>query len=243
MDKKQKEFDLWKKYKYDKDREAKRELVSSLTPLIRSQVNKYRNSNIPYASLELEGKKLTSKAIDDYDPDKGAQLNTYVTTHLQKLNRFVNSYTNVGSIPEPRALLIGRYQTIYSNLEDEKGREPTIAELADALQVSQAEISRLQDELRSDLHMELPSEDEGGFFAYIAPRTTDPRLEEAVDFVYFDSDATNKKILEHTLGYNNRAKWTNKDIKDKLNLTQTELKKRQKNLAKEIKELYDVSQM
>lgn len=169
-----------------------------MTPLIRSQVGKYKNSGLPYKALELEGKKLASHALDTYDPNKGTQINTHVTNYLQKLSRFTNTYQNVGHIPEPRALMLGRYETIFSNLEEEKGREPTIQELADAMHVPPAEITRLQSERRADLHMELPAADleDGGFTYYIMPDEEDPQLRGAVEFVWFDSDPINKKIME-----------------------------------------------
>lgn len=236
---KEEEFELFKKYKKEDDKQAKKQLVKSLTPLIRSQVGKYKASGVPYEALELEGKRLASKAIDTYDEDKGTQLNTHVTNYLQKLYRFTVENQNVGYIPEPRALLLGKYKTIFSNLEAEKGREPTVTELADAMQVSQAEIERIQSEQRKDLHMELPSTDpdEGGFSYYVMPDTEDPQLRQALEFVYFDTDSTNKKILEWTFGMGGAPRKTAKEIKEKLNLTETELRKRREQLSKEIKEL------
>ena len=236
---KEKEKELFERYKKDGDRAAKRELVHSLTPLIRSQANKYKNSGIPYQALELEGKLLASDAIDNYDPSKGTQLNTYVTTHLRKLSRFTNQYQNVGHLPEPRALMVGKYNTIYSNLQEEKGREPTIEELSDSMQVPPAEIDRLQTELRSDLSMELPAadSDEGGFHTYILPDIEDPKTREAVQFVYFDSDPVDKKILEYIFGLGGVTKISQTEIKAKLRMTDSELRRRKKALGEAINEL------
>lgn len=239
MGKKEDEFGLWKQYKEEGDREAKKELIHSLTPLIRSQANKYKNSGLPYKALELEGRKLASKAIDDYDPNQGTQLNTYVTTHLRKLSRFTNQYQNVGSIPEPRALMIGKYNTVFANLEEEKGREPSVTELADAMHVPPVEIERLQSEQRSDLHMEFPSDDEdsGGFHTYVAPEAEDPILRQALDFAYHDSSNLDKKIIEYWFGYGGTQKLNAKEIKEKLNLSETELRNRRKRIAGKIREL------
>ena len=103
--KKDDEFKLWEKYKKKGDKDAKKELISSLKPLIRSQVNKYKTSGLPYDSLELEGINQASKAIETYDPSK-AQLNTHVVNRLKKLSRFTTQHQNVGYIPEPRALIL-----------------------------------------------------------------------------------------------------------------------------------------
>lgn len=107
------------------------------------------------------------------------------------------------------------------------------------MQVSESEIERLQNELRSDLHMELPSaeEDPGGFYIYVRPQTSDPKLQEAFDFVYHDSDNTDKKILEYTFGYGGSPQITSQEIKRKLKLTETQLRRRKENLARQMKEL------
>jgi len=236
--KKQKsEFDLFNQYKGG-DLNAKKDLLHSLTPLITSQVNKFTNSGLPVFAIELEATRLAGNAIDTYDPSK-AQLNTHVINNLKKISRFVTNYQNVGHIPEPRALLIGKYHTIYSNLHEDKGREPTATELADAMNVPVAEIDRLQSELRKDLSTSIieDDEDETGFFQYLAPTGQDPHRDEAIEFVYYDADPVDKKIMEKTLGLYGNQQMTAKDIALSLKLTDAELKKRKEYIAKQISEL------
>lgn len=237
-DKKQFELELWRQYKAGDD-SAKVQLLGSLQPVIKSQVNRFRNSGLPVHALELEGKRLANIALNSFDPDK-AQLNTHVMNNLKKLSRFSTTYQNIGHIPEPRVLLLGKYNTVYANLEDELGREPTINELADHMHVPPAEINRLQLELRNDLQMELPADDaeEGGFFMYVAPDMEDPKKREAIEFVYFDADPINKKIMEYRIpGIGGSEKLTDTQIKAKLGLTETEYKKRRNQIAEQIKEL------
>lgn len=107
-------------------------MLDSLAPLIQSQINKFAGVDLPRASIEMEAKRLTILALESYDPTM-AQMNTHIINYLKKLQRFVISYQNVAHIPEPRAIGIGKYQTIFENIEAEKGREPTITELADAM--------------------------------------------------------------------------------------------------------------
>jgi len=233
------EVELYSLYKDTKDKEARKKLVKSLTPLIRSQVGKYQNSGLPYDALELEGRRLTAMAIDTYDHNMGTQLNTHVINYLQKLSRFTTTYQNVGHIPEPRALMLGKYETLFSNLNEELGREPTVMELSERLEVSPREIERVQLERRADLHMELAKVDEdgGSFSYYIAPDTEDSIVKEAVQFVYFDADPINKKILEYTFGLGGVKKETAQNIKLKLGLSEGELRKRKEDLATQIKEI------
>lgn len=237
MNIKDREMELFVRYQ-NGDEEAKRELLGSLKPLINSQVQKYQNSGLPVSAISLEGQRLALKAISTYDPTK-AQLNTHVTNNLKKLNRYVTNYQNVGHIPEPRALMIGKYNIIYANLEAEKGREPTVEELSDAMQVSIAEIDRLQSELRKDLLIDVIEEDEDsvGFYEYISPQAENPRLKDAIEFTYFDADPVDKKILEYTLGLHGTPRRKAKEISMLLKLSENDLKKRKLDLAQKIKEL------
>ena len=235
--KQQQEMDLFNSYKEKGKVSDKKKLLTSLKPLIYKQVHRFKGSGLPMTSLKLEGHRLAGQAIDTYDSDK-SQLNTHVTNYLKKMSRFVTNYQNVGHIPEPRALMIGKYQTSFENLQAEKGREPTVDELSDNLQISQVEVERLQTELRKDLGLKVEEGDDegiGGFYQFTDTTGADPRLKQAIEFVYHDSDSTDKKILEHTFGMNNKKVLNAKEIELKLKLTAFELKKRKTRLAREIR--------
>jgi len=235
---KEREMDLFNQYQAG-DFHAKKELMGSLKPIIYRQVNRFKASGLPAISLKLEGLRLAEHAIDTYDPSK-SQLNTHVTNYLKKMSRFVTNYQNVGHIPEPRALMIGKYQTAFDNLGADKGREPTIDELADHLQINPIEVERLQIELRKDLAIKVEEADDeslGGFYFHSNSFGEDPKLKQAIEFVYYDANSVDKKILEYTFKLNNKPTLTDKAIELKLRLSTFELKKRKTRLAKEIKEL------
>jgi len=233
---KEKEMTLYDSYKQGNTK-AKKELLTSLNPLVYQQVNKYKGSGLPNMALRLEARRLTSNAIDTYDPSL-SQLNTHVTNSLKKLSRFVMNYQNIGHIPEPRILMIGKYNTIFDNLHADYGREPTITELADAMQVNPAEIERLQLELRKDLSMTVQEDDEeGGFYFYQPNNDLDQKTKQVIEFVYFDANPIDKKIMEYMFGMSGVQKLNSKDIGTRLNLSPNQLKKRQLHIADEIKQL------
>ena len=216
--KQQKEMDLFNSYRDKGKVSDKKKLLTSLKPLIYKQVHRFKGSGLPMTSLKLEGHRLADQAIDSYDADK-SQLNTHVTNYLKKMSRFVTNYQNVGHIPEPRALMIGKYQTAFDNLQAEKGREPTVEELSDNLQINNVEVERLQTELRKDLGLKVEEGDDegiGGFYQFTDTTGTDPKLTQAIQFVYHDADKMDKKILEHTFGLNNKKVLTSKDMELKL---------------------------
>lgn len=201
---------------------------------------KYAGVNLPKGAIELEAKKLAIQALESYDPNFGTQINTHVINYLKKLQRFVITYQNVAHIPEPRAIAIGKYQTIYENIESEKGREPTIHELSDAMNWAPIEVERLQSEQRKDLSITADTDDESsGFYYFQNPWDEDNANLQAIQFVYFDSDPIDKKIMEYTfpdLGKYEKS-FTKKDIALKLNLSAQEVRKRQKAIAEKLKEV------
>ena len=234
------ELDLFYKWKDSGRNSVKLELMDSLTPIVKQTTNKFKNSGLPEHALTLETKRIVSDAIETYDPTK-SQLNTHVMNYSKKLYRFVSNYQNIGKIPEPRALLIGRYNTIYENLESDKGREPTITELADAMQLHPIEIERLQTELRSDLSM--PDVGEGGeegesFFDLTQYDEDKFKSTQALQIVYYEAGPVDKKILEYIAGLGGVIPLkSDKEIAMKLGLTPSALKKRKLKLAKRIEEL------
>lgn len=238
---KERELELWKRYKTG-DNRALIELLESLAPLIHGQVGKFAGVGLPRVSIEMEAKRLTIQALDTYDPNFGTQLNTHITNYLKKIQRYVIKHQNVAQIPEPRAIALGRYTTIYENLESEKGREPTVSELADEMKWSPLEVERLQVEQRKDLSMTMDTDDsEGGFYYFQNPNLPTYADTQAIEFVYFDSDPIDKKIMEYSFPKFGKTitPLTKKEISQKLSLTPQEVRKRQKQLGVKIKELIE----
>jgi RNA polymerase primary sigma factor len=199
------------------------------------EVNKFSGSPLPRTALETEARVLALRAFDNYDPAK-AQLSTHVTNHLKHLQRYVLTYQNIGRIPEHRGIAIGKFQTVKENLMEDLNREPTIVELADALQWSPAEVERMQTELRRDLNIMTREEDReelGGFFDYSIQDRPDP-LKEAIQLVYFDSSPEDKLILEYAFGINRKQILSPKEIGRKIGRSEEYVRQKFLRLAREI---------
>ena len=233
-----KELQLFYKWKQTGDNNIKLELINSLSPIIYQQVHKFKGSGLPETALRLETKRIISDALETYDPTK-SQLNTHVINYGKKLSRFVQNYQNVGKIPEPRLRMVGLYNTVYDNINADKGREPTVPELADAMSVPSIEIERLQTELRSDLGMpDVGAGVEEDSFLDLT-QFTDLKFHERqiIEFVYYDSDPIDKKVIEYIFGLGGVIPLkSDKEIAFKLNLTPSALKRRKTKLGKRLTE-------
>jgi DNA-directed RNA polymerase sigma subunit (sigma70/sigma32) len=163
---------------------------------------------------------MVLKALQTYDPARGTQINTHIGHELKHLNRYVIEYQNVGKIPENRGIAISRFQNIKSNLTEDLGREPTVTELADALMWSEAEVERMQTELRSDILIQQGKE-EAFFDTGFNP--TDKKM-DIVQFVYYQSGPEEKKILEYIFGLGGNPKLLIPEIAERLGKSATEVR-------------------
>lgn len=229
---KHEELELWKSWKRTGDKQYMNQLLTSMDPFLQSQVNKFNSVPIPRSALESQAKLLALKALQTYDPGRGTQINTHLGHELKHLNRYVIEYQNVGRIPENRGIAISKFQNIKSNLTEDLGREPTVIELADALQWSPAEVERMQSELRSDILITQGKEE--AFFDTTFNPTDQDR--DVVEFVYYQSAPDEKKVLEYTFGMGGNPRLSTADIATRLGKTPAEIRAISKRLAKTISE-------
>jgi len=229
---KQKELGLWHDWKGG-NKQSLPTLLRSMDPLIQQQVNKFQAAAIPRTAIEAQGRALAVKAFEDYDPNKGAALNTHVFNHLKHLQRYVIDYQNVGKIPEHRGIQISRFRNIKRNLEEELGREPNVIELSEALDWSQKEVNRMVSEQRTDVTLR-QSLEESGWYDKDA-LITDP-TKELLEFVYHDPNLTmeEKKAMEYFFGMGNMPRLSVKEIALKMNKPESYIRKIGKKISSQV---------
>jgi RNA polymerase sigma-B factor len=123
------------------DRKARDELVAELMPLVRALARRYAGRGEQLDDLIQVGAIGLIKAIDRYDPSRGAELTTYaIPTIVGEIKRH---FRDKGwSVHVPRGLkeLNLRLSRRIESLTASLGRSPTIAELAVAEDVSEEEV-------------------------------------------------------------------------------------------------------
>lgn len=186
---------LWDKWrKSEENPEYLRPLLSNFRGLIRSRSRVWENVDLPPAAINAEFQQRALDAFRSYDPDKGANLATWVTTNLKKAPRWVVTYQNPARIVEKRSYDIGVYQNAKASLDDQLGREPTTHELSDNLGWAEAEVSRMESELRGAL----PS---SGFGEGFDPTTIMPsRSMEKLQLLRYELTPAELQVYEYTLG-------------------------------------------
>jgi DNA-directed RNA polymerase specialized sigma subunit len=140
-------FNAWKKFGSKEHLSA---LMHQIDPLIQREVQK-RVGSLPRATLSSSGKRWALKALETYDPSKGAALGTHVTSYMRKISRQNYRLQNAVMLPEDVHLRYQSYTHAKEALTDELGQEPTEDELAKRLGWSKAMVVRLKGGLYDDL--------------------------------------------------------------------------------------------
>ena len=133
--------ELLRRYHELGDVGAREELIEQYLPLVRSLARRYANRGEQLEDLVQVGSIGLIKAIDRFDVDRGVELTTYATPNI--IGEIKRHFRDKGwSIRVPRGLqeLNVRLSQLLERLTVELERSPTIAELAEAADVTEEEV-------------------------------------------------------------------------------------------------------
>jgi DNA-directed RNA polymerase specialized sigma subunit len=147
---KRRDQELYESWKETGDKKTLGELVNQLNPLIYSEV-KRASGSLPTSALSAEAKKWTYKAIQTYDPTKGASISTHVVGYLPKIRRMNYKFQNMVRLPENLQLKYHDYNQAVTNLSDRLNRDPSDEEIAKELNWSKAATVKYKSGLYADL--------------------------------------------------------------------------------------------
>ena len=126
------------------DHEARKELITANLRLVVSVATKYLHYGLPLLDLIEEGNLGLIKAVDKYDYTKGYKFSTYATWWIrQSVSRFLANYGRTIRIPVYMTENVIRYKQAMQRLYKERGRKPTIDEIATELETTAEEVTQL----------------------------------------------------------------------------------------------------
>jgi DNA-directed RNA polymerase sigma subunit (sigma70/sigma32) len=188
------------------------------------EVGKWK-ATVPQAVLESKARQLTVSALEDYRPDRGAAIGTFVTARLRKLSRSAYPHQNVARLPENQQLMFHTLEVANSAVLDRTGREATTEELADELGWTPKKVRTFQGAFgRREL-----VESEGLFGDAEAGETS------VLDFYYHGLPPTDKLLFEDITGYGGKQPQTNSQLRRRYGLTQGQLSYRKKRFTDQMK--------
>lgn len=146
--------------------QAMRELSGGNLRLVVSIAKKYRNRGLSFLDLIQEGNTGLMRAVDKYEYRRGYKFSTYATWWIrQAITRAIADQARTIRIPVHMIETMSKLRKVGKKLLQERGREPTIEETADAAGVSLEETRRVLKISRHPISLDRPvGESEDSYF-------------------------------------------------------------------------------
>lgn len=140
----QQEAELAERIKQGDDK-ARERMINSNLRLVVAIAHDYANLGLPLLDLISEGTIGLTKAVERFDPAKGAKLSTYATWWIkQSIKSALANQSKTIRLPVHLVDKIARVRRVSLKMSDELGREPTDDELGEEIGIASEKVARLK---------------------------------------------------------------------------------------------------
>ncbi len=233
----QQEIDLASKIKKG-DTEARERMINSNLRLVVTIAHDYANLGLPLLDLISEGNIGLTKAVERFDPTKGAKLSTYAMWWIkQSIKRALANQSKTIRLPVHLVDKVAKVRRVSVQMSDELGREPTDDELGEEIGIPSDKVARLKSVGIRPASLDAPigDDDSTKFGEMIGDEDAqtpfellrDKNLRGEVDSLIEVLDDREKKIISQRFGLDGGQPKTLEDVSKDFGVTRERIRQLQ----------------
>ncbi len=217
------------------DQEAIQELARANLRFVISVAKKYQNRGVSLTDLIQEGNVGLVTAARKFDPEQGVKFISYAVWWIRQA--ILASLANHGRavrVPLNRASDLARIFREKERLKQEKGREPSTEELAEATHLTPELVESLQTLNAAEIRLDAPigdSEDSQLVERFITEEAAEPEVEvegrlltETITDALSTLEARDAKVLRLYFGLEGEREHTLEEIGNMLGVTRERIR-------------------
>ncbi|MCQ2396431.1 MAG: RNA polymerase sigma factor RpoD/SigA [Lentisphaeria bacterium] len=212
------------------DMSARSELINSNLRLVVKIAHDFKGRGLPLLDLISEGNIGLMRAVEKFDPSKGAKLSSYAAWWIkQAMRHALSNQASIIRVPTQSALKMVRIQAARTRLTQELGRAPTAKEIAAASNLTERTVNGLRVGRSTTVSLQAPLQPgmEGELTDVIADETTvapdtlldDNEIMNLLQKLLDTLDAREHQILDLRFGLTNGVPCTLERVSAMLKLT------------------------
>ena len=141
--------------------EAREPLTTANSRLVISVAKKYMGRGVPFLDLIQEGNIGLIRATKKFEYERGHKFSTYATWWIrQAVTRAIADQGRTIRVPVHMGDQINKLLRVQHQLTQKLGRDPSIEELAEQLEVTPKKVENMIQVARRPLSLETPTDDE-----------------------------------------------------------------------------------